>query len=110
LAGPRGQAAATLSRGEQQMRPLGRALMDRPKLLIVDEISWCRMPILVAQVYERLATLNRDGLTIFQIEQNAHEVLRHATHAYVMAAGACVFDGAAASVKHDPRVLESYFG
>lgn len=110
LAERRLQAAATLSGGEQQMLALARALMDRPRLLLVDEISWGLMPLLVAQVFERLAALNADGLTIVQIEQNAHEVLRRATHAYVMAAGASVFDGPAQSVAHDPRVLESYIG
>ena len=110
LAERRAQSAATLSGGEQQMLALARALMDHPTLLVVDEISWGLMPLLVTQVFERLAALNADGLTIVQIEQNAHEVLNRATHAYVMAAGRCVFEGPAQDVARDPRVLESYIG
>ena len=110
LAERRAQSAATLSGGEQQMLALARALMDHPTLLVVDEISWGLMPLLVTQVFARLAALNAGGLTIVQIEQNAHEVLNHATHAYVMAAGRCVFEGPAQDVARDPRVLESYIG
>src|SRR6185312_9890848 len=106
----RGQAASTLSGGEQQMLALGRALMTRPRLLLVDEISWGLMPILVEQVFARLAELHRDGMAILQVEQNAREVLRHADHAYVMAAGELVLDGPAGDVATDPRVIESYMG
>ncbi len=106
----RAQAASTLSGGEQQMLALGRALMTRPRLLLVDEISWGLMPILVEQVFARLAELHRDGMAILQIEQNAREVLRHADHAYVMAAGELVLDGPARDVAADPRVIESYMG
>jgi branched-chain amino acid transport system ATP-binding protein len=106
----RTQAASTLSGGEQQMLALGRALMTRPRLLLVDEISWGLMPILVEQVFARLAELHRDGLAILQIEQNAREVLRYAEHAYVMAAGELVLDGPARDVAADPRVIESYMG
>jgi branched-chain amino acid transport system ATP-binding protein len=106
----RTQAASTLSGGEQQMLALGRALMTRPRLLLVDEISWGLMPILVEQVFARLAELHRDGLAILQIEQNAREVLRYAEHAYVMAAGELVLDGPALEVAADPRVIESYMG
>jgi len=110
LAERRSQYAATLSGGEQQMLALARALMIRPRILLVDEISWGLMPVLVTQVFDRLTTLHRDGLTILQVEQNAREVLRRAQYAYVMAAGQLVFGGRAADVAHDPRFLESYVG
>ena len=110
LAERSGQFAATLSGGEQQMLALARALMIRPKLLLIDEASWGLMPILVSQVFERLKALHRDGLAILQVEQNTREVLRHAQYAYVMAAGQLLLEGPAASVARDPRVLESYVG
>jgi len=110
LAERRRQLAATLSGGEQQMLALARALMIRPRLLLVDEISSGLMPILVGQVFARLVELHRDGLTILQVEQNAREVLRHAQYAYVMAAGQIVLEGPAAAIARDARVRESYVG
>jgi branched-chain amino acid transport system ATP-binding protein len=110
LAERRSQMASTLSGGEQQMLALARALMSGPRLLLIDEISWGLMPILVSQVFARLKALHEAGLTILQVEQNTREVLRYASHAYVMAAGKVLLKGSAAEVAHDPRVLESYVG
>ena len=110
LAERRRQLAATLSGGEQQMLALARALMVKPKLLLVDEISWGLMPLLVTQVFTWLAALHSEGLAILQVEQNAREVLRRADHAYVMAAGHVMLEGPAAEVARDPRILESYAG
>ncbi|MGD9845710.1 MAG: ABC transporter ATP-binding protein [Variibacter sp.] len=106
----RDQLAATLSGGEQQMLALARALMTQPRLLLVDEISWGLMPILVMQVFEHLKALHAAGIAILQVEQNAHEALRHAQHAYVMSAGHLVLDGPAEEIARDPRVIESYVG
>ena len=110
LAERRSQMSSTLSGGEQQMLALARALMPQPRLLLIDEISWGLMPIMVAQVFDRLKTLHESGLTILQVEQNTREVLRHASQAYVMAAGQITLSGSAADVSRDPRVIESYVG
>jgi branched-chain amino acid transport system ATP-binding protein len=110
LAERRRQTASTLSGGEQQMLALARALMPRPKLLLIDEISWGLMPLLVKQVFERLQAFHAQGLAILQVEQNAREVLRYADHAHVMAAGQIVMSGPAAEIANDERVLESYIG
>jgi branched-chain amino acid transport system ATP-binding protein len=104
------QIASTLSGGEQQMLALGRALMTRPRLLLIDEISWGLMPILVVQVFEALAKLHEAGLTILQVEQGAHDVLARADRGYVMTAGSIAIEGAAAELIRDRRVIESYLG
>ena len=110
LAERRGQAASTLSGGEQQMLALARALMGEPKMLLIDEISWGLMPLLVGQVFARLKALHDGGLTILQVEQNTREALRHADRAYVMATGSIAIEGTAEEIARDPRVIESYVG
>ncbi len=110
LAERRAHLGGRLSGGEQQMLALARALMIRPRLLLVDEISWGLMPLLVRQVFAHLEDLHREGIAILQVEQNAREVLRRAQYAYVMAAGEIVLEGPASEVARDPRVVESYVG
>ena len=110
LAERRDQLSATMSGGEQQMLALARALMSEPRVLLVDEISWGLSPILVAQVFAQLRALHREGITILQVEQNAHEALKHAEAALVMSAGVITLSGAAAEIAADPRVIESYVG
>jgi branched-chain amino acid transport system ATP-binding protein len=105
LAERRLQTSSTLSGGEQQM--LALALMPQPRLLLIDEISWGLMLIAVTQVFDRLKALHKSGLTILQLEQNTQEVLRHASQAYVMAAGQIIMSGRAAEVARDLRVIES---
>ena len=110
LAERRGQLAATMSGGEQQMLALARALMSEPRFLLVDEISWGLSPILVAQVFAQLEALHGQGIAILQVEQNAHEALKHADDALVMSAGLVTLSGSAAAIAADPRVIESYVG
>ncbi|AEB12784.1 ABC transporter ATP-binding protein [Marinithermus hydrothermalis] len=110
LAERRRQLAGTLSGGEQQMVALGRALMGRPRLLLVDEASWGLMPLAVDLVFQTLARIHREGRAILLVEQNARRALAHAQRAYVMEAGRVVLEGPAARVAQDPRVLESYVG
>jgi branched-chain amino acid transport system ATP-binding protein len=110
LAERRRQLASTMSGGEQQMLALARALIARPKLLLVDETSWGLSPILVQQVFVHLTALHREGLTLLQVEQDAYEALKHAQTVHVMSAGAIALSGPAREIASDPRVIENYFG
>ncbi len=102
------QPAGTLSGGEQQMLSLGRALMTRPRLLLVDEASLGLMPRAVRQLFEALARVHASGVSILMVEQNTRLVLRYAQRAYVMEAGRVVLEGRAGEVAGDPRFVESY--
>jgi branched-chain amino acid transport system ATP-binding protein len=104
------QAAGTLSGGEQQILAIGRALMARPRLLMLDEPSMGLAPRMVAQVYEILAGLKRSGTTILLVEQNARAALKVADRGYVMETGRIILDGAAADLKEDPEVQRAYLG
>lgn len=106
----RGQLAGTLSGGEQQLVAIARALMGRPRLLLVDEASLGLMPINVAIVFDTLARLHREGRAILLVEQNARKALRHVERAYVMEVGRLVLSDTADKVARDPRVIESYLG
>jgi branched-chain amino acid transport system ATP-binding protein len=102
--------AGNLSGGEQQMLAIGRALMAKPKLLLLDEPSMGLAPMLVQEIFRVLEALNADGLTILLVEQNAHQALRIAHAAYVMENGEVVLSGLSADLRANPRVVEAYLG
>lgn len=106
----RSQLGGTLSGGEQQMLAIGRALMSRPKLLLMDEPSMGVAPMLTARIFETIAELNREGMTILLVEQNAHLALKRAQRGYVIETGEIVLHGAASSLLADSRVREAYLG
>jgi branched-chain amino acid transport system ATP-binding protein len=106
----RKQYAGTLSGGEQQMLAIGRALMARPKLLLLDEPSLGLAPRLVDQILETIRELKRDGLTILLVEQNAGAALAIADRAYVLENGVIAMSGSAAEIRVDQRVREAYLG
>jgi branched-chain amino acid transport system ATP-binding protein len=111
LADRRGQQASTLSGGEQQMLAVGRALMSRPKLLMLDEPSLGLAPKLVDQIFEIIGQINRqERVAIFLVEQNANEALLRAHRAYVLENGRITLTGPARQLRQDPRVVEAYLG
>jgi branched-chain amino acid transport system ATP-binding protein len=105
-----GQAAGTLSGGEQQMVAMARALMARPKLLCMDEPSMGLSPAFVEQVFDLIQAINRQGTTIFMVEQNANMALSIASHGYVLQTGEVVLAGTAASLRNNTMVQEAYLG
>jgi len=105
-----GQLAGTLSGGEQQMVAIGRALMARPKLLCMDEPSMGLAPALVEQVFEIVQTINRQGTTIFMVEQNANMALQIADRAYVLQTGQVVLSGPAAELRETELIRHAYLG
>ncbi len=104
------QPAGTLSGGEQQMLAIARALMSSPRLLMLDEPSMGLAPLVVQQVFEVLANLARNGLTLLVSEQNATAALAFADHGHVLEAGRIVQSGTARSLRDDPKVREAYLG
>jgi len=110
LAERRRQRAGTLSGGERQMLAMGRALMSAPRLLLLDEPSLGLAPAVVDTLYETLARLHADGLTLLLAEQSVALALEVADHAYVLQTGRTVLDGPAATLQHDPQVQEIYLG
>ena len=111
LAERHGQLAGTMSGGERQMLAIGRALMSGPRLLLVDEPSLGLSPILVEQVFDALAALNRDGgVTVLLVEQNMAQALEVASRAYVMQSGQVALEGAAAELAASDEVRKVYLG
>ena len=106
----RNQIAGTLSGGEQQMVAIGRALMARPRLLCMDEPSMGLSPIFVEQVFDIIQAINRQGTTIFMVEQNANMALSIAHRAYVLQTGQVVLSGGAAELRRNPMIREAYLG
>ena len=110
LAERRSQAGGTLSGGEQQMLAISRALMARPRLLLLDEPSLGLAPIIIRQIFSIIQRVNADGTTVFLVEQNANQALKVAKRGYVMETGQITMEGAAAELIADPRVREAYLG
>jgi branched-chain amino acid transport system ATP-binding protein len=106
----RKQLAGTLSGGEQQMLAMGRALMGAPKLLMLDEPSLGLAPIIVAGIFEIVAKLRQEGVSVLLVEQNAKAALQVADRAYVMELGEFVLNGKASEIATDQRVAASYLG
>ncbi|MDZ4143816.1 MAG: ABC transporter ATP-binding protein [Betaproteobacteria bacterium HGW-Betaproteobacteria-3] len=106
----RTQLAGTLSGGERQMLAVGRALMGRPSLLMLDEPSLGLAPLIVREIFAIVQTLRQTGVTIVLVEQNARAALQVADHGYVLEMGELALEGPADSLANDPRVIETYLG
>jgi len=106
----RTEYAGTLSGGQQQMVAVGRALMSRPKLLLLDEPSMGLAPIIVEDIFSAITELRDQGVTIFIVEQNAFLALEHSDRTYVLENGRIVSEGNAKEMLHDKRIIEAYLG
>jgi branched-chain amino acid transport system ATP-binding protein len=104
------QQAGTLSGGEQQMLAVARALMSRPKLLLMDEPSLGLAPLVVEEIFRIVTELHKDGATIFLVEQNAHMALKVAQHFYLMEQGKVSFSGTPGALAEDEVIRRAYLG
>jgi branched-chain amino acid transport system ATP-binding protein len=104
------QAGGTLSGGEQQMLAMGRALMARPKVLLLDEPSMGLAPQMIANIFRIITEINKQGVTILLVEQNAQQALQRAHRAYILETGNVTKEAAAADLLNDPAVREAYLG
>jgi branched-chain amino acid transport system ATP-binding protein len=102
--------AGNLSGGEQQMLAIGRALMTRPRLIMIDELSLGLMPKIIDLCYQALIQLRRDGMTVLLVEQNTERVLKIADHICVLESGSTVWQGTAEAARNDPKLTEAYLG
>ena len=110
LAERRKQFGGTLSGGEQQMLAVGRALMSRPKLLLLDEPSMGLAPMVIQQIFDIITEINQQGTTVLLVEQNAQQALSRAHRGYVLETGRIVKEGTGEELLHDPAVKEAYLG
>ncbi|MBC5580941.1 ABC transporter ATP-binding protein [Anaerofilum sp. BX8] len=107
----RNQLAWSLSGGEQQMLAIGRGLMGRPKVMMLDEPSMGLAPLVVAELFEKIVEINRErGITILLVEQNAKLALKVSNYAYVLEQGCILLEGPAEELRYDPRVVSAYMG
>ncbi len=104
------QTAGTLSGGEQQMLAIGRAIMSKPKVLLLDEPSLGLAPIVVHAIFEAIEEIHKAGTPVLLVEQNANAALRHSNRAYVLETGEVALEGTSAEVAANPRVKEAYLG
>ena len=110
LAERRSQSAGTLSGGEQQMLAMGRAMLSRPRLLLLDEPSMGLAPLMVERIFEVIRTVANEGVTILLIEQNARMALEASNRGYVMESGQIILEGRGAALLDDPKVRAAYLG
>lgn len=104
------QRAGTMSGGEQQMLAIGRALMSKPTLLLLDEPSLGLAPIIIQQIFDIIEQLRKDGVTVFLVEQNANQALKLADRGYVLENGRIVMQGSGDELLNDPKVRDAYLG